>query len=471
MIIKNFHKIIVLGQTGDGKSTFCNYILGEEKCRVDDDAERVTTEIKAYVSEKEKNKDIIMIDTPGLSDTKGEDQKIIDDIRKAIKDDHCDGIKSIIIMHNFNVPRLSAESKRELMIFSKLFPIPDFWQHVGIVFSFAYEDMKQFEQMKEAKLKKFMPDLTKTIEKIIIDNGNKIKMPGNIQCFFTDCKQIIPNNRTDNQVDELINWTRDLNYLDIDKNDLNGKVFANCKDRKHIGDKNTTKEDKEDENTIKLTVEFYRQYKILDFNDQWSGEYAEDKPYKVEIYYFITEKGFDEITDSINLDETKKTIIKTKKFWSKTNKCDKNKKIIDEGEKKYYNTFTGANTADKILKDKEPADTRQRTVEKKDEINFESDSDLQKYYNNLGKMSVGGKIVFIGFNVLHFISGLGHLVTWIISKLQKKRRWKQVITYKKTILEKHIIKVDEFKNEYDRGWEYVKDIETFPPEYSKPIQI
>lgn len=26
-------KILVLGETGNGKSTFCNYILGEKKCK------------------------------------------------------------------------------------------------------------------------------------------------------------------------------------------------------------------------------------------------------------------------------------------------------------------------------------------------------------------------------------------------------------------------------------------------------
>ena len=99
--------------------------------------------------------------------------------------------------------------------------------------------------------------------------------------------------------------------------------------------KKNPKEEKEDENTIKLTVEFYRQYKILDFNDQWSGEYAEDKPYNVEIYYYITIKGTDEVEDSKNWDETKKAIIKTKKFWRQTNKCDKNKNIIEQGKKEY----------------------------------------------------------------------------------------------------------------------------------------
>ena len=468
--MKKIHKIIVLGQTGDGKSTFCNYILGEEKCRVDDTGERVTTEINGYLSKKPKNDDIMMIDTPGLSDTKGEDQKIIDDIRKAVKDQHCDGIKSIIIMHNFNVPRLSAESKRELRIFSKLFPIPDFWQHVAIVFSFSHEGMKNFEKMKESRLKKFMPDLTKTIEEIIKDNGDKMEMPGHIQSFFTDCIEIIPNNRTDNEVDELINWTRDLNYLDIDKNDLNGKVFANCKDVKQIADKKTPIQNKEDEKTIKFTVKLYRKYEIEDFSGQKS-EYAEEDPYDEEIYYLITEHGSEIKEDSQSLDQKNKTVIKTEKFWKQTNKCDKNKKIIEEGEKIYYDTKTDSEVSVKELKNKEPAKTRPRIVEEKEEKIFESDSDLQEYYKDLSKLSVGHKILFIGFNVVHFLSGLVHLVTWIVSKFQKKRRWKQVITHKKKILEKYIIKVDEFNNEYPQGWEKVKDIETLPDEISKPVRI
>ena len=39
-----------------------------------------------------------MIDTPGLSDSSGEDQIIVDRIRKEIKDEHGQGIRSIILV-------------------------------------------------------------------------------------------------------------------------------------------------------------------------------------------------------------------------------------------------------------------------------------------------------------------------------------------------------------------------------------
>ena len=93
------------------------------------------------------------------------DTKNMDKIRTEIRDKHCGGIKSIIIMHNFHIPRLSDQSKKLLFIYSKLFPIPEFWQHVGIVFSFSYEGLQNFEKMKEAKITKFMPDFIKNVEK------------------------------------------------------------------------------------------------------------------------------------------------------------------------------------------------------------------------------------------------------------------------------------------------------------------
>jgi hypothetical protein len=57
-----------------------------------------------------------MIDTPGLSDSSGEDQIIVDRIRKAIKDKHSQGIRAIILVSNINTDRLSFDDKRLLLI-------------------------------------------------------------------------------------------------------------------------------------------------------------------------------------------------------------------------------------------------------------------------------------------------------------------------------------------------------------------
>ena len=79
------NKILVLGKTGEGKSTLCNYILkyDEKKCKESSKPGSCTQTIDGFVSNHYK--DIFMIDTPGLSDSKGKDQEIVENIRKVIK--------------------------------------------------------------------------------------------------------------------------------------------------------------------------------------------------------------------------------------------------------------------------------------------------------------------------------------------------------------------------------------------------
>ena len=348
----NFHKIIVLGQTGDGKSTFCNYILGEKKCKESDGPHSRENQINAYASTKEKNKDIIMIDTPGLSDSDREDQEIIDEIRTELRDKHCNGIKSIIIMHNFNAPRLCDQSKKLLFIYSKLFPIPEFWQHVGIVFSFSYEGLKNFEKMKDAKMTKFMPDFMKNVEKIIEEgnkSGKQIEMPGEggIQCFFTDCEKIIPGNRTDQQIDDLIRWTRDLNYLDINKNDLDGQFFANCKYKKQIEDvkeiygpvevdvKIELDENKKIAKAEKCIIKHYKQYEVIDFHDNIS-RYIESKSYSEDTNYYVTIEWNKEEVVKKSIYEDQMKVITILKYFRQKNKYDKDLKLIEWGDTEIY---------------------------------------------------------------------------------------------------------------------------------------
>ena len=68
----------------------------------------------------------MVIDTPGLSDSFGRDQKIIDIIREKLSKEYSNGIKSIIIMINANVHRFSKESQRIISLFCKMFPHKDF---------------------------------------------------------------------------------------------------------------------------------------------------------------------------------------------------------------------------------------------------------------------------------------------------------------------------------------------------------
>lgn len=80
----SINKILVLGKTGDGKTTLCNYILNysKKKCKESNQSGSCTKAVDGYISNSYK--DIFMKDTPGLSDSKGEDQEIVNRINKAL---------------------------------------------------------------------------------------------------------------------------------------------------------------------------------------------------------------------------------------------------------------------------------------------------------------------------------------------------------------------------------------------------
>ena len=145
----NMNTILVIGGTGNGKSTLCDYILGCPKSQ----CEGHTKVISRGGHASYKNKDIFMIDTSGLSDGCEEDPRIIDRIRKDLKANHCHGIKSIILVQNLNLCRISLEDRALLAIYAKMFQNPEFWYHVGIVFSNSYEYFpdKVLDKMKKEK--------------------------------------------------------------------------------------------------------------------------------------------------------------------------------------------------------------------------------------------------------------------------------------------------------------------------------
>ena len=91
-----------------------------------------------YQNHNSKNSDIFVIDTD-LDDVLESvtDQVDIDRIRKLLSEEYCNGIKSIIIMVNVNIPRLSQEAKRQIEIFCKFFHILNFGIMLLLLFLFV----------------------------------------------------------------------------------------------------------------------------------------------------------------------------------------------------------------------------------------------------------------------------------------------------------------------------------------------
>ena len=143
-------KIVLLGETGVGKSSLDNYIIGEEEFLKNGEAKRVTNQIEGRISKREKYKDIYVTDTPGFQDTYLEDQKFIEELKTKFKDKNA-GVRAICLLVSFCNPRLMPYLKRQIYIYCLLFSIEDFWEHISIVFTKSYYHFpkEEFEANKK----------------------------------------------------------------------------------------------------------------------------------------------------------------------------------------------------------------------------------------------------------------------------------------------------------------------------------
>lgn len=166
--------ICLIGETGNGKSTFINQITKKDECPEGNGPESLTTEPK-MVNIDYEGYNFYFIDTPGLNDKKGDNENLkqLNELRK------CPRINAFILMLKFNDLRITESIQRSLIEFMKIFPSKSFWNNIIIVRSWSFDDNSRGNILKgiqkDEKLTSFMKNLN-------------INIPQEIKEFYIDLK-------------------------------------------------------------------------------------------------------------------------------------------------------------------------------------------------------------------------------------------------------------------------------------------
>ena len=307
--------IIILGETGTGKSTFINNLCQMPKCKIGLGLDSETKEVMGINCEGEY-KDIFMIDTPGLNDSNGEkqDERNINLMNNFIKNNP--RIKGIIILLKFTDNKLTGSIKKSLKIFYDMFPMNNFWSHVIIIFSYYY-DINQEEKINRKN--KLIQNYEKEFKKIMLQSKLEHKdfiISEKLKMFFCELKN--PDEETKTEI------KRSIDYL------------------------------KKKEEMFKKIEEKIEQPKIGEINKEGNVTIVE---------YYI-----EKITTFTDFDNTKNEVRKIIEKWKETFIEEKEVEIKEkkEGEKKIIEHY--------IYKK-----IRHKNKNNEEEMNIDKENPLEKY--------------------------------------------------------------------------------------------
>ena len=294
----NIKKILLLGKTGVGKSTFANFIL-----KYDHDifgksgsGNSCTKEIQSMIGNQGTiSSDILIIDSPGIFDSEKTNEEIIKNIIIKLKQNFADGLNCILMLFNGTDPRFDEYVEKQIQLYLKIFPVKNFWSHVSLVFTKCYEYFPQqiFDKMKEERINGFVSIFKEKVniitekfnqnslieynnlsdeEKNVISRPEIISTCLEIKSFFVDTADVIAPytyQRTNIEINKLIQWAKVCQRLSLDK--TSPDIDVNFKKSVLLKDDFIKKEIKKIENepNKNITIKFYfKQYKKTTFRDE-----------------------------------------------------------------------------------------------------------------------------------------------------------------------------------------------------------
>ena len=204
--------VIILGETGVGKSNLGNFLIKANDFKTSSSTNSETQHV--FYGE---SKEIIVIDSPGANDSSQNDdieEEHLIEIVKAFK--KAKYLNTILILLNYQQPRLSKNLKIMIKLFSSIFKISFFLKHLGIVFTRCFdEDGRPEQEDLDEKKKEWDKEIKLIIKSTLI---NEELTDDKIQYFFVNLnpKKKKLDKGTDEEMTRLKLWIISNEFINTD---------------------------------------------------------------------------------------------------------------------------------------------------------------------------------------------------------------------------------------------------------------